>query len=260
MHSRERTLNTLLQDGFILVFNQPKLDIVKTAKSLVEAGIRNMEVTCRIPNPLDAMRTLRAAMPEFVIGAASLVDSPGFLDHYALANADDPIPSVAQVVDAGVDYLVSAGAFRAETYDAFDSDLVFMPGCGTVTEVTTQFALGANLVKVFPAKQLGGVGFVKGVDAPLHKFVPLVPTGGTNADNIPDYIAAGVLVVGGSFSAVAPDAITQAIDGDFASLTSEFARLKSLVDNHRAATHPTLDFSTATATDISAATGRCFNL
>jgi Entner-Doudoroff aldolase len=260
MHSRERTLNTLLQDGFILVFNQPKLDIVKTAESLVAAGIRNMEVTCRIPQPLDAMRTLRKAMPDFVIGAASLVDSPGFLDRYAQANADDPIPSVAQVVDVGVDYLVSAGAFRAETYDAFGNDLVYMPGCGTVSEITTQFSLGANLVKVFPAKQLGAVGFVKGVDAPLHKFVPLVPTGGTDAENIPDYIAAGVLVVGGSFSAVTPDAITQAVARDFAALTSELARLKSLVDEHRAAAHPTLDFTHATVADISAATGRCFNL
>ena len=41
-------LTTLLRDGFILVFNQDKLDIVKTAEALLAAGIGNMEVTCRI--------------------------------------------------------------------------------------------------------------------------------------------------------------------------------------------------------------------
>lgn len=260
MHTRTNTLNVLLRDGFILVFNQPKLDIVKTAEALVAAGIGNMEVTCRIPQPLDAMRRLRSAMPEFVIGAASLVDSPAFLDRYAQANAADPIPSVEEVVDAGVDYLVSAGAFRGETYKRFADRLIFMPGCGTVSEITTQFSLGANLVKVFPASQLGGVKFVTAVDAPLHKFVPLVPTGGTNAENIPDYIAAGVLVVGGSFSAIDPDALQQAIDGDYTNLTAELARCKALVDDHRRLAQPDIDWATVTTQQVAAATGRYFNL
>jgi 2-dehydro-3-deoxyphosphogluconate aldolase / (4S)-4-hydroxy-2-oxoglutarate aldolase len=259
MHSRTRTLDTLLQDGFILVFNQPKLDIVKTAESLLAAGIRNMEVTCRIPQPLDAMRRLRDAMPDFTIGAASLVDSPAFIDRHAQVSPTDPLPSIDQVVDAGVNYLVSAGAFQPDTYSRFGDDLIFMPGCGTVSEIVTQFSLGADLVKVFPAKQLGGVAFVKGVDAPLHKIVPLVPTGGTNADNIPDYIAAGVLVVGGSFSALDPAAMAQAFEGDYDGLTQEFARLKSIVNTHRTETHPEVDWTTATASQISSATGRCFN-
>ncbi len=46
------TITTLLRDGFILVFNQNKLDIVKTAEALIKAGINIMEVTCRINQPL----------------------------------------------------------------------------------------------------------------------------------------------------------------------------------------------------------------
>jgi len=44
------TVQVLLRDGFILVFNEDRLDIVKTAESLLEAGIGNMEVTCRLRN------------------------------------------------------------------------------------------------------------------------------------------------------------------------------------------------------------------
>jgi len=42
------TITILLRDALILVFNQDKLDVVKTAEALIEAGVNNMEVTCRI--------------------------------------------------------------------------------------------------------------------------------------------------------------------------------------------------------------------
>ncbi|MHC4302239.1 MAG: hypothetical protein ACYS7Y_33690 [Planctomycetota bacterium] len=49
------TVGTLLRDGLILVFNQDKLDVVETAKALIEAGVNNMEVTCRISRPLEKL-------------------------------------------------------------------------------------------------------------------------------------------------------------------------------------------------------------
>ncbi len=53
-------LQTILRDGFILVFNQDKLDIVKTADALMKAGVNNMEVTCRISKPLEKLELLRS--------------------------------------------------------------------------------------------------------------------------------------------------------------------------------------------------------
>ncbi len=261
MHSRNATLTTLLRDGFILVFNQTKLDLVKTAQAVVAAGMNNMEVTCRIPQPLDAIQQLRVAMPDFVIGAASLVDSPAFLERYQQQHADDPLPSVAHVVEAGADYLVSAGAFRSATYERFADRVIMMPGCGTVSEIAAQFSLGANLVKVFPASQLGGPGFVKAADPPLHKFISLVPTGGTTKANIPDYLAAGVLTVGGSFSAIDKSVLADIINPqDYDRRAAELRTMKALIDEHRRIAWPKIDWATADAVTISQATGRCFNL
>ncbi|MHC4744714.1 MAG: bifunctional 4-hydroxy-2-oxoglutarate aldolase/2-dehydro-3-deoxy-phosphogluconate aldolase, partial [Planctomycetota bacterium] len=62
------TITALLRDGFILVFNQDKLDIVKTACALVEAGVSNMEVTCRISNSLEKLAQLRSELPDFAAG------------------------------------------------------------------------------------------------------------------------------------------------------------------------------------------------
>lgn len=259
--TQTETVQHLLRDGFILVFNQDSLDVVKTAGAVADAGFSNMEVTCRIRQPLARLAELRRAMPDLAIGAASLIDNPSVLAAYNAAHTDDPLPSVDQAVDAGADYVVSAANFRPQTYDALAGRVGIIPGCGTVDEIITQFGLGANFVKIFPAKQLGGPTFVKAVDAPTHKTISLVPTGGTNADNIPDYIAAGVLVVGGSFSAIDKPTLAAIIDNqDYPLLTNELKAIKSLIDTARAAQYPDLDFAAARPADISGATGRHFNL
>jgi len=255
------TLTTLLRDGFILVFNQPKLDIVRTGQAVRQAGMANMEVTCRIDRPLEKIARLRREMPELVVGAASLIDSPGMLAAYNAAHSDDPLPTVSEAIDAGAEYIVSAGNFRPETYERFGGTTVIMPGCGSVTEIITQFALGANLCKVFPAAELGGPAFVKAIDPAIHKTISLVPTGGTNSDNIGAYIAAGVLAVGCSFSAIPKAMLGTIIDTqDYEMLARELAKLKKLVDSHRAQQYPGLDFAAADVSDIAAATGRSFNI
>ncbi len=255
------TLTTLLRDGLILVFNQDKLDVVKTAEALIKAGVNNVEVTCRIKKPLEKLTTLCKELPDFVAGAASLIDSPEMLDVYNKANPDDPLPSLQQVADAGAKFLVSAANFRNESYKKFAGKLPMIPGCGTVTEIIDQFSKGANLCKVFPAKQLGGPAFVKAVEPAIHKMISLVPTGGTNADNIPDYIDAGVLVLGGSFSMVEKVTMKKIIDEqDYDLLAKELTRIKQLIDKLRAEKYPDVDFAGASLEQISKVTGRNFNI
>jgi len=255
------TITTLLRDGFILVFNQDKLDIVKTAEALIKAGVNNMEVTCRINKPLEKLARLHKELPDFAAGSASLIDSPAMLDVYNKANPQDPLPSVQQVVDAGACYLVSAINFRDESFKKFAGTVPMIPGCGSVTEVVKQFSKGANLCKIFPAKQLGGPGFIKAIDPAIHKTISLVPTGGTNPGNIPDYIDVGVLVLGGSFSMVEKATMKKIIDEqDYELLAEELTKIKQLIDKLRAEKYPDTDFATASVEQISRATGRNFNI
>jgi 2-dehydro-3-deoxyphosphogluconate aldolase/(4S)-4-hydroxy-2-oxoglutarate aldolase len=254
-------LTTLLRDGFILVFNQDKLDIVKTAEALLAAGIGNMEVTCRIRRPLEKLARLRQELPAFVAGAASLIDWPGMLKVYNKAHADDPLPTLQQVVDVGACYLVSAVNFSDAGYKKFAGRVAMIPGCGSATEVVAQFSKGANLCKVFPAKELGGPAFIEAIDPAIHKTIGLVPTGGTNAANIPDYINAGVLVVGGSFSMIEKATMQKIIaEQDYTLLAQELTAAKQLIDAARAKKYPGLNFATASLEEISKKTGRNFNI
>jgi len=255
------TITTLLRDGFILVFNQDKLDIVRTAEAIMKAGVNNMEVTCRINKPLEKLSRLRKELPDFAAGSASLIDSPAMLEIYNKAHPQDPLPSVQEVVDAGACYLVSAINFRDESFEKFAGKIPMIPGCGSVTEVVSQFSRGANLCKIFPAEQLGGPGFVKAIDPAIHKTISLVPTGGTNAGNIPDYIDAGVLVLGGSFSMTEKATLKKIIDRqDYNLLAEELTKIKQLIDKLRAEKYPNIDFAEASVEQISRATGRNFNL
>jgi 2-dehydro-3-deoxyphosphogluconate aldolase/(4S)-4-hydroxy-2-oxoglutarate aldolase len=255
------TITTLLKDGFILVFNQNKLDIVKTAEALMKAGVNNMEVTCRINKPLEKLERLRKEMPDFAAGMASLIDFPEMLGIYNKVNPQDSLPSVTEAVDAGACYLVSAVNFSDASYKKYAGKLPMIPGCGTATEVVSQFSKGANLCKIFPAKQLGGPNFVKAIDPAIHKIISLVPTGGTNAGNIPEYIDVGVLVLGGSFSMIDKIAMGRIIDNqDYDLLAKELAKVKQLIDRQRREKYPDIDFSKATIEQISSVTGRNFNI
>jgi len=255
------TITTLLRDGFILVFNQDKLDVVKTAQALIKAGVNNMEVTCRIKKPLEKLKRLRKELADFAAGSASLIDWPQMLDVYNKAHPQDPLPSVEQVVDAGASYLVSPGNFSDESFDKFAARIPMIPGCGSATEVVSQFSKGANLCKIFPAEQLGGPAFVKAIDPAIHKIISLVPTGGTNAGNIPDYIDAGVLVLGGSFSMLDKATMQKIIDEqDYGLLAEKLTEIKQLIDRLRAKKYPNIDFAEASIEQISRITGRNFNL
>jgi 2-keto-3-deoxy-6-phosphogluconate aldolase len=255
------TITTLLKDGFILVFNQNKLDIVRTAEALMKAGVNNMEVTCRINKPLEKLSRLRKELGDFAAGSASLIDSPAMLDVYNKTHPQDPLPSLQEVADAGACYLVSAINFRDESFEKFAGKLPIIPGCGSVTEVVGQFSKGANLCKIFPAKQLGGPGFIKAIDPAIHKTISLVPTGGTNPTNIPDYIDAGVLVLGGSFSMIEKATMKKIIDEqDYNLLAKELAIIKHLIDTLRLEKYPDINFTADSIEQISRSTGRNFNL
>jgi 2-dehydro-3-deoxyphosphogluconate aldolase/(4S)-4-hydroxy-2-oxoglutarate aldolase len=261
--SPKATLETLIRDGFLLVYNSETLDIVETARALQAAGINNMEVTCRIRDAVERLRRLKCKVPEFKAGAASLMDFPRARERFN-ARATDPakaLPSIEEMVNAGADYLVSAIVFRSETYAAYAGRLPMIPGCATPSEVLAQYELGANFCKLFPASLVGGVKWLDAVDPAIHRFIPIMPTGGTTCENIPDYVKAGTLIFGGSFSMIPKDTLKKIeAEQDYGLLAEEFVKIKAVIDTARSQKYPGLDFKTATLGQIEAATGRDFNV
>ena len=261
MSATTDTLTTLVRDGFILVYNSETLDIVETARALQKAGIDNMEVTCRIKDAAAKLRRLKKEVPGFKAGAASLLDYPTTVSRFNRTNPSKAIPTIAGFVEAGADYLVSAVGFRADTYATYAGKLPLIPGCATGTEVLAQYELGASFCKLFPASIVGGVKWLDAVEPAIHRIVPIMPTGGTTLENIPDFAATGTLIFGGSFSMIAKETLKQIETAqDYALLASEFAKIKQAIDAARAKKYPALNFKTASLAEIEKVTGRDFNV
>lgn len=68
--------------------------------------------------------------------------------------------------------------------------MVSMPGALTPTEIVTAWKAGADIVKLFPAGELG-LGYIKAVRGPLC-HIPMSAVGGVKPENVQDFLNAGV--------------------------------------------------------------------
>ena len=73
----------------------------------------------------------------------------------------------------------------------------WIPGCGTLTEISNAESMGAEVIKIFPSLSVGGPQFVKDVKGPFP-WTSIMPTGGvtTEKDNLYSWFQAGVHCVG----------------------------------------------------------------
>lgn len=145
---------------------------------LREAGLRIFEITLTIPDAPALIRSL-AAEPDLLIGAGTVPDA-------AAAQA---------CLDAGARFLVSPWVEPRIVAPARAAGACVMLGAATPTEVRAALAAGADAVKIFPAASLGGPGHLKALRS-VFPGVAFCPTGGVDAANMADYLAAGAAFVG----------------------------------------------------------------
>jgi 2-dehydro-3-deoxyphosphogluconate aldolase/(4S)-4-hydroxy-2-oxoglutarate aldolase len=100
---------------------------------------------------------------------------------------------VHAAAEAGAQFIVSP-ILKSEIIAACQQlELVCIPGAFTPTEIFAAMELGADLVKVFPARSLGAT-YIRDLVAPLPQL-RLVPTGGVDLDNLNEFLSAGAVAV-----------------------------------------------------------------
>ena len=156
---------------------------VGLARALVDGGVRVLEVTMRTPVALDAMRAMRDAVPEAIVGAGTIT-SPADLN---------------KAIAAGAQFGVSPGATPSLLSAIRDSGLPFLPGAMTPSDVMLRREAGFTAMKLFPAQQAGGIGMLKALGS-VFADVRFCPTGGIDAATAPQFLALpNVACVGGSW-------------------------------------------------------------
>jgi 2-dehydro-3-deoxyphosphogluconate aldolase / (4S)-4-hydroxy-2-oxoglutarate aldolase len=160
-------------------------DAVPLARALANGGLHVIEVTFRTAVAAGAIAAIRSELPQVTVGAGTL-----------LRAAD-----VAAAVNAGAKFLVSPGTTPQLAAAALATELPYLPGIATPSEVMAMRALGICVMKLFPAEALGGVALLRAL-APVFQGIAFCPTGGIDERLAEHYLALpNVPMVGGSWMA-----------------------------------------------------------
>ena len=171
----------------VIKLNHPERDAVGLAKALCAGGVPVAEVTFRAAGADKAIKLMKEACPDMLVGAGTVTTT---------AHID-------AVIAAGGDFIVTPGLDPELVAYAQEKNIPIFPGCTTASEYHQALKFGLELIKFFPAEQSGGLAKIKALSAPFPQF-KVMPTGGISLKNLKDYISAPVIAAcGGSYMVTA---------------------------------------------------------
>jgi 2-dehydro-3-deoxyphosphogluconate aldolase/(4S)-4-hydroxy-2-oxoglutarate aldolase len=158
-------------------------DILPLGEQLANNGLPVAEITFRSDAAAGAIRLLREAQPDMLIGAGTVLNEA----------------QVIEAKEAGADFIVSPGLNPTTVKACQKHDIIIVPGVNNPSQVEQALELGLTAVKFFPAEASGGLPMLKSLLAPYGQ-IQVMPTGGINAKNIEDYLALpAVMACGGTW-------------------------------------------------------------
>ncbi|MDE1324917.1 bifunctional 4-hydroxy-2-oxoglutarate aldolase/2-dehydro-3-deoxy-phosphogluconate aldolase [Vibrio aestuarianus] len=180
---------------------------VKLAQVLIENGLPCAEITFRTEQAALAMKNMREAYPQMLIGAGTVLTTE----------------QVDQAIDAGVDFIVSPGFNPTTVKYCQQRNIAIIPGVNNPSLVEQAMAMGLDTLKFFPAEPSGGVAMLKALTAVYP--IKFMPTGGVSPSNVKDYLAIpAVLACGGTWM-IPNDLIDNEKWDELAALVKEVANV-----------------------------------
>ncbi|MDT5149813.1 MAG: 2-dehydro-3-deoxyphosphogluconate aldolase / (4S)-4-hydroxy-2-oxoglutarate aldolase [Mycobacterium sp.] len=190
-------------------------DVGSLVVALNEGGIRAVELTLTTPGILTelAHTDIACRAPGAVLGVGTVLTAE---------QADDAI-------DAGAQFLVTPALSESVARAAAARGVPVIMGALTPTEVRAAIDMGADAVKIFPARALGP-DYLRDLHGPFPG-IPLIPSGGVNAANAAGFLQAGALAVTAGTDVVAPDLVSA---GQWATITERAATfVRAIADRDR---------------------------
>jgi 2-dehydro-3-deoxyphosphogluconate aldolase/(4S)-4-hydroxy-2-oxoglutarate aldolase len=180
MEKRE-VFGRMMSEGLIPVIRvttaQEAMDV---ADAIKEGGVNFIEITMNVQGAIDVIKELsQRYKDEIIMGAGTVLD---------------PETGRAALL-AGAQFIVSPTLNLDLIHLAHRYSALVIPGTMTPTEILTAWNAGADMVKVFPAAQLGGPEYIRAIRGPLPQIL-LVPTGGVTLQNAGAFIKAGAIALG----------------------------------------------------------------
>ena len=157
------------------------------ARALLTGGVGAIELTFRTARAAEAIRRIRAEVPEILAGAGTLLNRA----------------HVEAAIEVGAEFGVAPGCNPSTIAAARECGLPFAPGVMTPTDMEIALEHGCRVLKYFPATNLAAPSALETMAAPFaHLGLRFIPLGGINLASLPQWLASpSVLCVGGSWLA-----------------------------------------------------------
>ncbi len=218
--SRLEVLNTILELGLVPVFYHEDVGVAQEVVAACAAGgARVVEFTNRGDFASQVFgrvsQYFTQADPEVILGVGSVIDAP----------------TAAMYIAHGASFVVGPLLNPEIARLCNRRKIAYMPGCGSVTEISQAEELGAEIVKVFPGSSVGGPGFVKAVLGPCP-WTRIMPTGGVDAteENIKGWFRAGAACVGMGSKLISKDLVAT---GNWAEITARVRQVLAWIKEAR---------------------------
>ena len=171
----------------VIKLNNPERDAAPLAKALCAGGVPVAEVTFRAAGADTAIRLMKEACPEMMVGAGTVMTK----EH------------VDMTIAAGGEFIVTPGFDPEIVAYCQEKGIAVFPGCTTPTDYHAAYKFGLEVLKFFPAEQSGGLAKIKAMSAPFPMF-KVMPTGGISLKNLKEYLSCPVICAcGGSYMVTA---------------------------------------------------------
>ena len=177
---------------------------VPLVKVLIDNGLAAAEVTFRTEAAIESIRLIKAAYPNILLGAGTILNAK----------------QVDQAHAAGASFMVSPGLNPNTVKYCQEKGIPIVPGINNPSQVEQAIELGLDFLKFFPAEASGGVNMLKSLLAP-YIDLKLMPTGGINKENINDYLKLDRVVCCGGTWMVSPKLINAQDWDEIGRLTKE---------------------------------------
>ena len=171
----------------VIKLNNPEKDAAPLAKALCEGGVPVAEVTFRAAGADTAIKLMKEACPDMLVGAGTVLTT----EH------------VDKAIAAGAEFIVTPGFDPEIIKYCVEKNMPIYPGCTTPTDYHAALKFGLEVLKFFPAEQSGGLAKIKAMSAPFPMF-KVMPTGGIGLNNLKEYLSCPVIAAcGGSYMVTA---------------------------------------------------------
>jgi 2-dehydro-3-deoxyphosphogluconate aldolase / (4S)-4-hydroxy-2-oxoglutarate aldolase len=215
--SIDEVIQRIAEIGIVPVVRAASVEEANRAvEAICAGGIPVVEITMTVPNAVSVIREVaKQRGHDVLIGAGTVI------------NAEQ----AEACFSAGARFLVSPGLSLPVLESAKRHSKLAIPGALTPTELMAAQEHGATLVKIFPCGNVGGAKYLKSLKAPFP-HASLIPTGGVNAANAAEFIAAGAFALGVGADLVDAMALRE---GNLDKITGAARELVNAVASARAA-------------------------